>query len=109
MRASEPHGARNPDVVASWRRLWKQVIPFFALPPDVRRLICTSNALESVDAQLRKIIKTRRFSTGDVAVKLIWLALRNITAKWERIAYSRRTAMINLRSCTRIAFPLPNR
>ena len=61
------------------------MIPFFAFPPDVRRVIYTTNALESVHAQLRKIIKTRgHFPNDEAATKLIWLALRNITAKWER-------------------------
>jgi putative transposase len=54
-----PWGLRFPTVVAAWRRAWTQVIPFFAFPPDVRRVIYTTNALESVHARLRKIIKTR--------------------------------------------------
>lgn len=81
--ARGPWGRKFPTVVASWRRAWTQVIPFFAFPPDVRRLIYTTNALESVHAQLRKIIKTRgHFPTDEAATKLLWLALRNITAKW---------------------------
>lgn len=87
-------GMKFPTVVASWRRAWPQVIPFFAFPPDVRRLIYTTNSLESVHARLRKIIKTRgHFPTDEAAVKLLWLALRNITAKWERTAYYWRPAM----------------
>ena len=78
-------GTKFPTVVASWRRAWTHVIPFFAFPPEVRRVIYTTNALESVHAQLRKIIKTRgHFPTDEAATKLIWLALRNITAKWDR-------------------------
>jgi transposase-like protein len=89
-----PWGAQFPTVVAAWRRAWSHVIPFFAFPPEVRRVIYTTNALESVHAQLRKIIKTRgHFPNDDAATKLIWLALRNITAKWERGAPSWRTAM----------------
>ena len=89
-----PWGAKFPTVVASWRRAWPHVIPFFAFPPEVRRVIYTTNALESVHAQLRKIIKTRgHFPNDDAATKLIWLALRNITAKWERGAPSWRAAM----------------
>jgi putative transposase len=89
-----PWGVKFPTVVASWRRAWAHVIPFFAFPPEVRRVIYTTNALESVHAQLRKIIKTRgHFPNDDAATKLIWLALRNITAKWERGAPSWRTAM----------------
>ena len=78
-----PLGSRLPTVVAAWRRAWEQVIPFFAFPPDVRRVIYTTNALENVHRQLRKIIKTRgHFPTDEAATKLLWLALRNITAKW---------------------------
>ena len=89
-----PWGVKFPTVVASWRRAWPQVIPFFAFPPDVRRLIYTTNSLESVHARLRKIIKTRgHFPNDEAAVKLLWLALRNITAKWERTAYYWRPAM----------------
>jgi putative transposase len=76
-------GTRFPTVVASWRRAWLQVIPFFAFPPAVRRVIYTTNALESVNAGVRKIIKTRgHFPTDEAATKLIWLALRNLTARW---------------------------
>jgi transposase-like protein len=81
--ARGPWGIRFPTVVASWRRAWPQVIPFFAFPPAVRRVIYTTNALESVNARVRKIIKTRgHFPTDEAATKLIWLALRNITARW---------------------------
>jgi len=80
-----PWGQKFPTVVAAWRRAWERVIPFFAFPPEVRRIIYTTNAIESVNAQVRKIIKTRgHFPSDDAATKLIWLALRNITAKWER-------------------------
>jgi putative transposase len=81
--ATSSWGVRFPTVVASWRRAWTHVIPFFAFPPDVRRVIYTTNALESVHARVRKIIKTRgHFPTDEAATKLIWLALRNITAEW---------------------------
>lgn len=76
-------GVKFPSVVTSWRRAWTYVIPFFAFPPEVRRVIYTTNGLESVHAQLRKIIKTRgHFPTDEAATKLIWLALRNITRRW---------------------------
>ena len=87
-------GRRFPTVTASWRRAWSSVIPFFAFPPDVRRVIYTTNAIESVDARLRKIIKTRgHFPSDDAATKLIWLALRNITAAWCRPTTNWKTAM----------------
>jgi transposase-like protein len=89
-----PWGRKFPTVVATWRRAWPLVVPFFAFPPDVRRLIYTTNALESVHGQLRKIIKTRgQFPNDDAATKLIWLALRNITAKWARTSPYWRAAM----------------
>jgi transposase-like protein len=92
--ARGPWGQKFPTVVATWRRAWAPVIPFFAFPPDVRRLIYTTNALESVHGQLRKIIKTRgQFPNDDAATKLIWLALRNITAKWARTSPYWRAAM----------------
>ena len=80
-------GHKFPTVVAAWRRAWDRVIPFFAFPPAVRRVIYTTNAIESINARLRKIIKTRgHFPSDDAATKLIWLALRNITADWDRAA-----------------------
>jgi transposase-like protein len=87
-------GKKFPTVVAAWRRSWDRVIPFFAFPPAVRRVIYTTNAIESVNARLRKIIKTRgHFPSDDAASKLIWLALRNITADWGRAARDWKEAM----------------
>ena len=89
-----PWGQKFPTVVASWRRAWSNVIPFFAFPPEVRRVIYTTNSIESVNARLRKIIKTRgHFPSDDAASKLIWLALRNITADWSRAAHNWKSAM----------------
>ena len=87
-------GQKFPTVVAAWRRAWAHVIPFFAFPPAVRRVIYTTNAIESINARLRKIIKTRgHFPSDDAATKLIWLALRNITADWGRAAHNWKEAM----------------
>ena len=89
-----PWGQKFPTVAASWRRAWTNVIPFFAFPPAVRRVIYTTNAIESVNARLRKIIKTRgHFPSDEAASKLIWLALRNITADWGRPAHNWKEAM----------------
>ena len=89
-----PWGKKFPTVVASWRRAWSHVIPFFAFPPEIRKVIYTTNAIESVNARLRKIIKTRgHFPNDDAATKLIWLALRNITAEWGRATYNWKEAM----------------
>jgi putative transposase len=92
--AAGPWGTKFPTVVAAWRRAWDRVIPFFAFPPPIRKVIYTTNAIESVNARLRKIIKTRgHFPSDDAATKLIWLALRNITADWERPARDWKEAM----------------
>jgi len=89
-----PWGKRFPTVVAAWRRAWDRVIPFFAFPPAVRRLIYTTNAIESLHSQLRKIIKTRgHFPSDDAATKLIWLALRNIMCERGRSIREWREAM----------------
>jgi len=92
--AAGPWGAQHPSIVKSWRSAWEQVTPFFAFPPEVRRIIYTTNAIESLHMQLRKIIKTRgHFPSDEAATKLIWLALRNITADWGRAAKEWREAM----------------
>ncbi|MGH7044467.1 MAG: IS256 family transposase [Acetobacteraceae bacterium] len=87
-------GRKFPTIVSAWRRAWDRVIPFFAFPPAIRRVIYTTNAIESVNARLRKIIKTRgHFPNDDAAAKLIWLALRNITAAWANAAHNWKEAM----------------
>ena len=92
--ADGPWGAKFPTVTAAWRRVWDRVIPFFAFPSPIRRVIYTTNAIESINARLRKIIKTRgHFPSDDAATKLIWLALRNITADWGRAAKDWKEAM----------------
>ena len=89
-----PWGQKFPTVIAAWRRAWERVIPFFAFPPAIRKVIYTTNAIESINAQLRKIIKTRgHFPNDEAASKLIWLALRNITAEWGRAAQDWKSAM----------------
>ena len=89
-----PWGKKFPTVAAAWRRAWDRVIPFFVFPPEVRRVIYTTNAIESVNARLRKIIKTRGyFPSDDAASKLIWLALRNITEDWGRASNNWKSAM----------------
>lgn len=78
-------GRKHPLIAAAWRRAWDRVIPFFVFPPEVRRVVYTTNAIESVHMRLRKAIKTRgHFPSDEAAMKLMWLALRNITADWGR-------------------------
>jgi transposase-like protein len=87
-------GRKFPTVVAAWRRAWAQVVPFFTFPPEIRRVIYTTNAIESLNARVRKIIRTRgHFPTDDAANKLIWLALRNITPDWGKAARHWKEAM----------------
>lgn len=77
--AAGPWGQQYPTIAPTWRRVWAQVIPFFVFPPAVRRVLYTTNAIESLHMQLPKIIKTRgHFPTDDLALKLLWLALQNV-------------------------------
>jgi putative transposase len=76
-------GRQFPTVVRSWRANWERVTPFFAYPAEVRKVIYTTNAIESVNMSLRKIIKNRgSFPSEEAAVKLLYLALQNIVKKW---------------------------
>jgi putative transposase len=87
-------GHQHPTITAAWRRSWERTIPFFAFAPEIRRVIYTTNAIESLHMRLRKIIKTRgHFPSDEAATKLLWLALRNITADWGRAAKEWRNAM----------------
>lgn len=80
-----PWGQRYAPIAASWRRNWERVIPFFAYPPDVRRVLYTTNAIESLNMQLRKITKNRgHFPSDEAATKLLYLALRNISKRVAR-------------------------
>jgi putative transposase len=81
---ASPWGEKYPAIAQSWRRNWEQVIPFFAFPAAVRRIIYTTNAIESLHSKVRKAVRGRgHFPSDEAATKLIWLALRNITAKWK--------------------------
>jgi transposase-like protein len=82
--ADGPWGRKLPAIVASWRRVWEQVIPFFDYPLEIRKIIYTTNAIESLHMQLRKVLKNRgHFPSDEAATKLMYLALRNITKKWK--------------------------
>ena len=78
-------GKKYPPIVASWRRKWSEVIPFFAFSPEVRKIIYTTNAIESLHSQVRKTIRNKgHFPNDEAAIKLIYLSLRQIEAKWKR-------------------------
>ena len=77
-----PYGERFAAVAHSWRRRWEEVIPFFAFSPAVRKILYTTNAVESLHSQIRKAIRNNgHFPSDEAATELIYLALRNITAK----------------------------
>jgi putative transposase len=74
----------HPMAIASWRRNWERVRPFFAFPMELRRIIYTTNAIESLNYQLRKIIKSKgHFPNDEAATKLLFLALRNAEKNWQ--------------------------
>lgn len=81
--AASEWGQKYPTIAPLWRRQWEHVIPFLAYPQEVRQIIYTTNALESLHMRLRKIIKNRgHFPNDEAAAKLLYLALRNITREW---------------------------
>jgi putative transposase len=78
--------ATHPTISQIWRRNWERVIPFFAFPAEIRKVIYTTNAVESLNMTLRKIIKTRgSFPNEEAAMKLVYLALKNVAKKWSFI------------------------
>ena len=84
-RFDEKWGARFPVITQAWLDAWEYVIPFLAFPEEVRRVIYTTNAIEALNRQLRKALKTKgHFPHEDAARKLIYLAVRNATPQWTR-------------------------
>ncbi|HEY1257488.1 MAG TPA: IS256 family transposase [Terracidiphilus sp.] len=78
--------ARYPTIAAMWRRNWLGVIPFFQFPAEIRRIIYTTNIIESLNMSLRKAIKTRgAFPSEEAAMKVMYLALKNLARKWHTI------------------------
>ena len=78
-------GRKFPAIVRSWRRNWTQVIPFFAFSKPIRRVIYTTNAIESLNSTVRRAVRTRgHFPNDRAAAKLIYLTLRKIERKWQR-------------------------
>ena len=84
----------HPTIGQSWRQNWMQVIPFFAYPADIRKVIYTTNAIESLNMSLRKVTKNRgSFPNDEAMFKLLYLALRNIAKKWTRPIMNWKAAM----------------
>jgi putative transposase len=91
-------GRKHPGAVAVWERAWERFVPFLAFPPEVRKIIYTTNAIESLNYQLRKIIKNRgHFPNDDAVVKLLWLAIRDIEDKRARARAKERGTPANKR------------
>ena len=81
-------GNRYQAIGKLWKENWDRVTPFFDFPPEVRRVMYTTNAVESLHMCLLKIIKTRgSFPSEEAALKLLYLALRNVSAKWEAVQH----------------------
>ena len=75
--------ARYPTISKSWMAHWERIIPFFAFPADIRKAIYTTNAIESLNMTLRKVLRNHRsFPTDESAMKVIFLAINNISKKW---------------------------
>jgi len=76
---------RFPNISRSWRDRWEQVIPFFAYPPEIRKVIYTTNAIESIQSQLRRVTRQRgAFPTPESVKKVLYLAIDRISERWNR-------------------------
>ena len=79
---------KYPTISRMWRRQWERVTPLFEYPPEIRRVIYTTNAVESLHMSLRKVIKNRgSFPSEEAALKMLYLALRKVTAKWKTVQH----------------------
>lgn len=83
VRFAEKWDAKYPTISRSWLANWDRITPFFAYPPEIRKVIYTTNAIESLNRSMRKILKTRGALPNDEAVlKLMYLALDRISRRW---------------------------
>lgn len=97
-----PLGGKYPAAIAVWQRAWERFTPFLAFPPELRRVIYTTNTIESLNYQLRKIIKNRgHFPNDDAVVKLLWLAICNIEDRRARERAKERGMPANRRKAAR--------
>jgi putative transposase len=94
---AETWDPKYPMISASWIDHWERIVPFLAFPPDVRRVVYTTNTIEALNRQIRKIIKTRgSFPTEDSARKLLYLAIARAQQKW-RHTYNWSSALVAFR------------
>ena len=90
-----PWGRRYPAIAQSWRRNWSQIVRFFAFSESVRRIICTTNAIEALNAKVRRAVRTRgHFPTDDAAMRLISFVLNHTAADWKRAPRERNEARV---------------
>ena len=79
-----PWGRKYPVIAQTWRRHWAEVIPFYAFPAEVRRIIYTTNAIESLNAKLRRAVRARgHFPHDDAVLKLLYLVLNLASKDWK--------------------------
>lgn len=84
-RFAEKYDSRFPQISRTWRRRWQQVTPFFEFPPEIRKVIYTTNAIESIQSQLRRVTRHRgAFPTPESVQKVLYLALHKISERWSR-------------------------
>ncbi len=91
------HGKRYPMIVRSWRSNWERITPFLSFPQEIRRMVYTTNAIESLNYQFRKVIKTKgHFPNEEAAIKLLYLALQNAEQGWKSAPKGWRLARLQL-------------
>ena len=79
-----PWGQKYPAIGQSWRRAWNEVIPFYAFPAEVRRILYTTNAIEALNSKLRRAVRARgHFPTDEAALKLLFLVLNRSEKEWK--------------------------
>lgn len=82
-KLEEKWGSKYPSAIASWRKNWAQLSTYFKYPPEIRKLIYTTNSIENFNRQLRKVTKSRTiFPTDDALFKILYLAMMDATKKW---------------------------
>ena len=100
--------ARYPTIHRSWDKHWEQLTGFFAYPPEIRKVIYTTNAIESLNSSMRKILKVRRaFPNDEVATKLMYLAPQNIAKRWTRPVKDWKSALNQFAIMYEDRVPLP--
>ena len=104
----ETWNERYPTIHRSWEKHWEPLTAFFGYPPEIRKVIYTTNAIESLNSSMRKILKTRRaFPNDEAATKLMYLALQNIAKRWSRPVRDWKRALTQFAIMFEDRVPLP--